>query len=111
MGRGKLRHREFQVAAGEMSEAAFTAFLGTFIRHAIIFSEDGSIHYLFIDWRHLPELLTPARPLYSAWKALLVWNKSNAGQGSFYRSKHELLGVFKHGAAPHINNFELGPLV
>jgi DNA modification methylase len=72
------------------------------------FSTNGSIHYLFIDWRHLPELLAAARPLYAEWKNLLVWNKSNAGQGSFYRSKHELVGVFKNGAAPHINNFGLG---
>jgi DNA modification methylase len=108
MGRGKVRHREFKMASGEMSEAAFTAFLDTFIRQAIIFSENGSIHFLFIDWRHLPELLTAARPLYADWKNLLVWNKTNAGQGSFYRSKHELIGVFKNGRAPHINNFGLG---
>ena len=108
MGRGKVRHREFKMASGEMSEAAFTAFLETFIRHAIAFSENGSIHYLFIDWRHLPELLTAARALYDDWKNLLVWNKTNAGQGSFYRSKHELIAVFKNGTAPHVNNFGLG---
>ena len=108
VGRGKIRHREFTMAAGEMSEKAYTAFLASFIRNAIAFSTDGSIHYLFIDWRHLPELLAAARPLYAEWKNLLVWNKSNAGQGSFYRSKHELVGVFKNGAAPHINNFGLG---
>ena len=28
--------------------------------------------------------------------------------GSFYRSQHELVFVFGKGAAPHINNFELG---
>jgi hypothetical protein len=74
MGRDKVRHREFKMASGEMSEAAFTAFLDTFIRQAIIFSENGSIHFLFIDWRHLPELLTAARPLYADSKNLLVWN-------------------------------------
>jgi hypothetical protein len=66
-----------------MSEEAFTAFLEGFIRQAIAFSNDGSIHYLFIDWRHLPELLCAARPRYAEWKNLLVWNKTNAGQGSF----------------------------
>jgi len=86
VGRGKTRHREFTMAAGEMSEEAYTAFLASFIRNAIAFSANGSIHYLFIDWRHLPELLAAARPLYAEWKNLLVWNKSNAGQGSFYRS-------------------------
>jgi len=108
VGRGKVRHREFKMASGEMSEAGFTAFLETFIRQVIGHSGDGSIHYLFIDWRHLPELLGAARPLYTEWKNLLVWNKTNAGQGSFYRSKHELIAVFKKGTAPHINNFGLG---
>jgi hypothetical protein len=79
---------------GEMSEAAYATFLEAFIRLAVACSADSSIHYIFIDWRHLPELLTAARPLYAQWMNLLVWNKSNAGQGSFYRSKHELIAVF-----------------
>ena len=108
VGRGKRRHREFKMASGEMSEEAYTGFLAAFIRHAVAFSENGSVHYLFIDWRHLPELLAAARPFYADWKNLLVWNKTNAGQGSFYRSKHELIAVFKNGTAPHINNFGLG---
>jgi DNA modification methylase len=108
VGRGKQRHREFKMASGEMSEEAFTAFLKSYICQAVTFSENGSIHYHFIDWRHLPELLTAARPLYADWKNLLVWNKTNAGQGSFYRSKHELIAVFKNGDAPHTNNFGLG---
>jgi DNA modification methylase len=96
------------MASGEMSAAAFKAFLNRFIRCSITFSCDGAIHYIFMDWRHLPELLGVALPLYSEWKNLLVWNKSNAGQGSFYRSKHELIAVFKSGTGPHINNFRLG---
>src|SRR6516225_6133291 len=108
MGRGKVRHREFPMASGEMSAAAFRAFLNRFIRCVISSSRDGAIHYIFIDWRHLHDLLGAALPLYSEWKNLLVWNKSNAGQGSFYRSKHELIAVFKSGTGPHINNFRLG---
>jgi len=108
MGRGKIRHREFKQASGEMSETEFTEFHARFIRWAITFSHDGAIGYIFSDWRHLPELLNAARPLFAEWKNLLVWNKSNAGMGSFYRSKHELIAVFKNGTAPHINNFGLG---
>ncbi len=108
MGRGTIRHREFKVASGEMSESEFAAFLEEFIRLAVRHSQDGSIHFIFMDWRHLPELLSAARPIYSEWKNLLVWNKSNAGQGSFYRSKHELIAAFKNGTATHINNFGLG---
>jgi len=108
MGRGKVRHREFAMASGEMSAAAFKAFLNRFIRCAINSSRDGAIHYICMDWRHLPELLGAAIPLYSEWKNLLCWNKVNAGQGSFYRSKHELIAVFKSGTGSHINNFRLG---
>ena len=108
MGRGRIRHREFKMASGEMSEAGFTAFLERFARHAIASTRSGAIHYIFMDWRHLPELLNAGRKLYSEWKNLLVWNKTNAGQGSFYRSKHELIAIFKSGGAPHINNFGLG---
>lgn len=107
-GRSRIRHREFAMASGEMTEARFTQFLEDVIRLMIAFSTDGSIHYICMDWRHLYELLCAARPLYSAMKNLLVWNKTNAGMGSFYRSKHELIGVFKNGDAPHINNFGLG---
>jgi DNA modification methylase len=107
-GNGKTRHREFQMASGEMSEEEFTKFLASFIGNAIQFSRNGAIHFIFMDWRHLPELLAAARPQYSDWKNLLVWNKTNAGQGSFYRSKHELIGVFKNGEGRHINNFGLG---
>jgi DNA modification methylase len=108
MGRGRVRHREFAMASGEMPSAAFRKFLSQFIGCAVSCSRDGAIHYIFMDWRHLPELLNVALPLYSEWKNLLVWNKSNAGQGSFYRSKHELIAVFKSGTGPHINNFRLG---
>ena len=37
-----------------------------------------------------------------------MWVKTTPGQGSFYRSRHELVLVFKCGQGPHINNFELG---
>jgi DNA modification methylase len=108
MGRGKVRHREFAMASGEMTAAAFTAFLSRFIRCAIKSTRDGAIHYIFMNWRHLHQLLGAALPHYCEWKNRLVWNKANAGQGSFYRSKHELVAVFKSGNGPHINNFGLG---
>jgi ParB-like chromosome segregation protein Spo0J len=82
MGRGKVRHREFPMASGEISGAAFRAFLDRFIRSAVSASRDGAIHYIFTDWRHLHELLGAALPLYSEWKDLLVWNKTTVGQGS-----------------------------
>lgn len=93
-GRSKKCHREFAMASGEMSDPEFVDFLIKAMLNAIRFSTDGSIHYWFIDWRHLPQLLQAALPQYSEWKNLLVWRKANAGQGSFYRSHHELIPVF-----------------
>src|SRR5207244_869177 len=69
---------------------------------------DGSIHQICMDWRHIAEITAAGRAVYAELKNVCVWNKANAGMGSFYRWKHELVFVFKCGTAPHINNFELG---
>ena len=61
-----------------------------------------------MDWRHLDEISAAGKEVYSELKNLVVWTKTNAGQGSFYRSQHELIFVFKNGEGPHTNNFELG---
>ena len=71
-------------------------------------SRDGALHYVCMDWRHLFELMSAGREVYDDVINLCVWNKDNGGMGSFYRSKHELVTVFKVGHAPHINNVELG---
>lgn len=107
-GLGKVKHAEFAMASGEMSSEEFEAFLATVLGNLARFSRDGSIHYVFMDWRHLPEILAAGRSAYTEMKNLVVWNKDNGGMGAFYRSKHELCLVFKHGKAKHINNFGLG---
>jgi len=107
-GRGRIRHREFVCASGEMSAAEFKAFLTESLGLCADHSAEGSIHFVFMDWRHMAELLAAGEAVYSELKNLCVWTKSNAGQGSFYRSQHELVFVFKRGAAPHLNTFELG---
>jgi DNA modification methylase len=104
---GKGKHAEFAMASGEMSSAQFTAFLKSAMEWLIAFSADGSIHFLFMDWRHLAEM-TAATSLYTQFKNLVIWNKENAGLGTFYRSKHELIFVMKNGKARHVNNFGLG---
>lgn len=108
VGRGKVKHREFSSASGEMSPSQFIDFLVRWMTQAARFSEDGSIHYVCIDWRHLGEMLAAGNEVYSELKNVVVWAKTNAGQGSFYRSQHELIFVFKNGDAPHQNNIELG---
>ena len=107
-GLGKIKHAEFAMASGEMSEAEFTAFLKTVFGHLVAHSSDGAIHFVCSDWRHIFELLTAGRAVYTELKNLCVWNKTNGGMGSLYRSKHEMIAVFKAGRAPHINNVELG---
>jgi DNA modification methylase len=107
-GKGQIQHRDFEMACGEMSAAGFTTFLTTTFEHLAAHSTDGSIHYVFMDWRHLQEKLTAGHAVYSELKNLCVWNKTNGGMGTFYRSKHELVFVWKSGTAPHVNNFELG---
>ncbi len=107
-GLGRIKHREFAMGVGEMSEEEFTAFLKAACENLTRFSGDGALHYICMDWRHVYELLSASRGVYSELKNICVWNKDNAGMGSLYRSKHELVAVFKHGKAPHTNNIELG---
>ena len=107
-GLGKKKHREFAMASGEMKEAEFINFLLIIFMHLKNFSGDGSIHFICMDWRHQYEILIAGREVYTEQKNLCVWNKDNAGMGSFYRSKHELIFVFKNGKEKHRNNFELG---
>ena len=107
MGNGRVQHREFAMAVGEMSVEQFTDFLKTVCTRLSAASTDGSIHFLCMDWRHLPEILA-AGATYTEFKNLCVWTKDNAGMGSLYRSQHELVLVFKNGTARHVNNVQLG---
>lgn len=107
-GSGSVKHREFAMAAGEMSSAEFTAFLRTSFRNLVMFSCDGSIHFICMDWRHMAEIQAAAEGVFAELKNLIVWVKDNGGMGTFYRSRHELVFAFKNGTAAHINSFELG---
>jgi 16S rRNA G966 N2-methylase RsmD len=106
-GLGKASHGEFVMASGEMSDAEFLVFLRSSCERLIANSADGSIHFLCMDWRGLQTLLEAGRA-YSELKNICCWVKSAGGMGSLYRSQHELIAVFKHGKARHINNVELG---
>ena len=107
-GLGKIKHREFAMASGEMSQDQFTQFLQTAFRNLAAHSIDGAIHFICMDWRHMSELMAAGGNVYSELKNLIVWAKDNAGMGTFYRSRHELIFAYKVGEAPHINSFELG---
>lgn len=107
-GLGKLVHGNFAMASGEMTEEEFVEFLTETLRHAAKVTGDGAIAFVCMDWRHAGELITAGKKVFSELKNLCVWNKTNGGMGAFYRSKHELIFVFKVGTAPHTNNFGLG---
>ena len=107
-GAGCVHHDEFAMASGEMSREQFTQFLRTAFTNLRDWSVDGSLHYLCMDWRHIIEITAACDDVYTEMKNLCVWNKASGGMGSLYRSKHELIFVYKNGRAPHINNVELG---
>ncbi|WP_037507468.1 DNA modification methylase [Rhizorhabdus wittichii] len=107
-GSGSIKHREFAFASGEMDEGAFTSFLAVTLSNLSSMMRDGAIAFICMDWRHLSELLAAGDQAFTDLKNLIVWNKTNGGMGTFYRSKHELIFVFKVGTAEHVNNFGLG---
>ena len=104
----KSRHREFAMASGEMTQAAFTGFLTEALSACAAVSRDGAVHYVCMDWRHMDELGAAGSAVYDQLLNLCIWNKSNAGMGSLYRSKHELVFVYRVGKAQHFNAVELG---
>jgi DNA modification methylase len=107
-GRGRIKHGNFAQGSGEMSSAEFARFLRVVLALAAKHSNNGSIHFVFMDWRHMGELLAAGSAVYSELKTLIAWVKTTPAQGSFYRSQHELVFAFKNGDAAHINNVELG---
>lgn len=107
-GLGKVQHAEFQMASGEMSSAEFTQFNIDYLKSMSAHLPDGAILDVCMDWRSLEQLLAAAREAGLTLINLCVWNKTNAGMGSLYRSNHELVLILKKGKAPHINNVELG---
>lgn len=107
-GKGKVKHSEFKMGVGELSSEQFTDFLKKIMENLCEYSEENSVHYLCMDWRNVFEMMSASKDVYSKMLNLLVWAKTNGGQGSFYRSKHELIFVFQNGTGSHINNIDLG---
>ncbi len=107
-GLGRVRHREFAMASGEMSPGEFTEFLRKAMALTRQGSHSGSLAYYFMDWRHMRQILAAGLEIYGEPMNLCVWSKNNAGMGSFYRSAHELIFVFRNGETSHRNNIQLG---
>ena len=107
-GLGRHKHGDFAMASGEMDRDTFVEFLKESLNALRQISLDGSLHFVFMDWRHIRDLIEAGEAVFEEFKNLVVWRKSNAGMGTFYRSQYELVAIFKSGREPHVNNFELG---
>ena len=107
-GNGSIRHREFQMASGEMTEFEFISFLTASLKLLARYSATGSVHFICMDWRHAGDLIAAGREVYESLLNICVWVKNNGGMGSFYRSRHELVFVFRNGKGRHRNNVQLG---
>ena len=107
-GKGAVRHREFAMASGEMGEQKFADFLTQTMAIIGKNSERGAVAYICMDWRHMVELHQAGTAADFSLLNLCVWVKTNGGMGSFYRSRHELVFVFRNGGGSHRNNVELG---
>lgn len=108
-GNGKVKHTDFVAGAGETSLPEFSMTLlrpafKCMARHCT----SGAIAFVFSDWRAAPYVLDAASGVFLETKQLIVWAKTNGGQGAFYRSAHELIYAFKVSEGHHINNFKLG---
>ena len=100
-------HSEFQMASGEMSDEEFTTFLEQAIASCLPYTYANALFYICMDWRHLMHLSAAALSNNLIQQNLCVWSKTNGGMGSFYRSQHELIGVFSR-SAEFQNNIQLG---
>ena len=107
-GKGRNQHPDFAMAAGEMSREGFTSFLAKSIGAAIPHLADGALLYMFMDSKHVREIVGAGDINNLGLLNILVWDKGKGGMGSFYRSGHELIFLFKHGSAPHKNRVQLG---
>ena len=101
-------HQDLAMASGEMTDARFLEFNRKWMDAVLPYLVDGGILGTFIDWRGLPAAHATATALGLRPLSLVVWAKTSAGQGSLYRSQHELLPLFKKGEAAHVSNIARG---
>ena len=107
-GLGRTKHANFAMASGEMTPAEFTQFLSDAMGATIRHTKKGGLIYACMDWRHLGEMHAMQKELSLDLLNLCVCVKTNGGMGSLYRSKHELVFVFRNGQDQHRNNVQLG---
>ena len=104
----RKKHPEFVMASGEMTPAEYLVFLVALLTNAASWLEDGALVYVCIDWRHIQAVLQAGEEVGFTLMNICIWNKKAAGMGSFYRSKHEMVPMFRKGAASHNNRVQSG---
>lgn len=102
------KHAEFVMASGEMSDDEFTSFSTKVMLRASDNLVEGGLTFYCMDWRHVKHTLAAAEAARLDLLNLIVWDKKSGGMGSFYRSRHELIFLFRKQGAPHLNRVELG---
>lgn len=107
-GNGRRKHDSFGMAAGELSREGFTDFLSRSVSGVLPHMVPGALAYIFMDWKHVREVSAAADANGLELLNICVWDKGKGGMGSFYRSAHELVFVFRNGDAGHNNRIELG---
>jgi DNA modification methylase len=107
-GNSRTTHREFPMASGEMSETEFADFLARGLSLICDSTVAGALIYACMDWRHIVEMHSAGREAGCDLLNLCIWAKNNGGLGSLYRSRHELVFVFRNGKSSHLNNVQLG---
>lgn len=97
----KGRYRKFAMASGEMTTSAFRTFLAETLGSCVQVSRTGAVHFIYMDWRQMDDVSHVCSEAYDQLLNICVWNKSNAGMGSLYRSKHEMVFVYRVAGASH----------
>jgi DNA modification methylase len=108
VGKGRKKHREFAMGAGEMTPSQFADFLLSFLQHSRSRLCETAVAFMCMDWRHLSEALHAVDQSGAQLINLCVWEKSNGGMGALYRSAHELVLVFRGNGVQSRNNVQLG---
>lgn len=108
-GMGRVSHDNFVMGAGQESlpELAMTILRPAF-RHIAAHCRAGAIAFVCTDWRAAPHMLDAARGVFDEIKNWIIWVKTNAGMGTFYRSQFEIILAFRVSPGKVINNFGLG---
>ena len=107
-GNGTVKHPDFAMATGEMSDSEYTEFLGKNFALCSEYATDNAMIFNFIDWRNVMPMLTACKQHFARHINLCVWVKNKAGMGTPYRSQHELCTVFLNKAGKVTDHIKLG---